>query len=111
MTTLPPITAGNIVISTVLFVPESGTVALADVTCKLRKKDGTEVDLTADVVEDVDEAEAPIPNAFRVDWASSETDPTGTYVMRWESNLPSPRIVVEDSTTSFFLLATQFTTP
>lgn len=107
------ITAGNIVVSTILFEPTSGTVALADVTCSLRKYNGTEVDLTADVTEQ-DDGEVPpvaIANAFTVNWPSGETDITGIYRVRWESNPPSPRIVVEDSTTEFALTATKFTTP
>ena len=99
---IPRIDAGNIVVSTVTFIPESGTVALADVTAKLRKHDGTEVVLTG------------ITGAnptFRVEWASAETDVTGIYLIRWESNTPSPRIVVEDDTTSFALIGSRFATP
>lgn len=105
------ITAGNIVVSTILFEPTSGAVALADVTCSLRKYNGTEVDLTADVTEQLDGSMVAIANAFTVNWPSGETDITGIYRVRWESNPPSPRIVVEDSTTEFALTATKFTTP
>lgn len=99
------ISAGNVVEATVTFVPESGTVALADVTAKLRKPGPpvTEVVLTG--------ITTPSVNVFEVEWASAETDPTGRYQIRWESSAPSPRIVVEDRTTAFNLIATQFATP
>jgi hypothetical protein len=103
MTTLIPFVAGNIVAQTVTFVPETGTVALADVTAKLRKADGVEVVLTG--------ITTTATNTFRVGWASAENDPAGIYRIRWESNTPSPRIVVEDRTSSFILLATAFATP
>lgn len=101
--TTTTISAGNVVEATVTFVPESGTVALADVTAKLRKADGTELALTG--------VTTPGVNVFEVEWASAETDITGRYQIRWESSAPSPRIVVEDRTTAFNLIATQFATP
>lgn len=103
MTAPPHIAAGNIVVSTVTFIPETGTVALADVTVKLRKADATEATLTGVTTTGT--------NAFRVTWASAETDIAGVYRMRWESNPPSPRIVVEGLATAFWLDATVFATP
>lgn len=100
--TVSSIAAGNVVEATVTFTPETGTVALADVSAKLRKPGGTEVTLTG--------ITGTNPT-FEVEWASAETDVTGRYRIRWESSAPSPRIVVEDDTTSFNLIATAFTTP
>ena len=85
---IPSIAAGNIVEATVTFVPEAGTVALADVTARLHKPDGSDVTLTG--------ITGTNPT-FEVEWASADTDPTGRYTIRWESNSPSPKIVVEGS--------------
>lgn len=96
------ISAGNVIEASVTFTPETGTVLLADVTAKLRKADGTEVALTG--------VTGAHPT-FEVEWASAETDISGRYQIRWESSAPSPRIVVEDRTTAFIVLASQFATP
>lgn len=113
MTTLETLHAGNVVQSNMLFDPEgAGTVALADVTVRLRKADGTEVAVTGVTTTGT--------NAFEVEWASADSDITGRYVFRWESNAPSPKIVIEgvgrnaDGTrycTAFNLIASQFVTP
>lgn len=95
---------GSVVRSTVTFTPESGTVEAADVTVKLRKSDGTEVDVTADVF-------AVSANVFQVDYEVAEDDPDGLWQFRWESSDPSPRIVIEDSTTRFVVLSSSFATP
>lgn len=102
MTTPPIIAAGNVVEAAVTFTPGTGTVLLANVTARLRKPNGTEVNLT------------PITGTsptFEVEWESADTDPTGLYRIRWESNTPSPKIVVEDRTTTFVLIASAFATP
>jgi hypothetical protein len=102
MTAIPSIAAGNIVEAAVTFVPETGTVALADVTARVRKPGGTEVVLSG--------ITGTHPT-FEVEWSSADTDPTGIYQIRWESNSPSPKIVVEDRSTSFILIASVFATP
>lgn len=112
MTTIHSIVAGNIIEAAVVFQPETGSVALADVTARLHKADGTDVTLTG--------ITTPAANTFEVEWASSDTDITGRYTVRWESNTPSPKIVVEgvglnpDGTefcTVFNLIASRFATP
>jgi hypothetical protein len=102
MTTIPTITAGNVVEATVTFVPESGTVLIADVSARLHKADGTDVTLTG--------ITGAHPS-FEVEWASADTDITGRYQIRWESNSPSPKIVVEDATTAFVLIGSVLATP
>jgi len=103
MTLIPRIAAGNVVEATITFAPESpGTVALGDVTARLRKPDGTEVVLSG--------ITGTHPT-FEVEWSSADTDPSGYYQIRWESNTPSPKIVVEDRTTTFWLVASMFATP
>jgi len=93
--TIQRVLAGNVVESTVTFTPESGTVALADVTARLRKHDGTEVVLTT-AVAGVSSGISGAHPTFEVEWTSEDDDPTGVYRIRWESNLPSPKIVFED---------------
>lgn len=100
--TILRITAGNVVESAVTFAPETGTVLIADVTARLRKPNGDVVALT------------PVTGAhptFEVEWTSADTDPAGIYQIRWESNPPSAKIVVEDITTAFRLAASSFATP
>lgn len=97
------IAAGNVVEASVTFTPESGTVALGDVSARLLKHDGTEVTLSG--------ITTPGTNVFEVEWVSTDADPTGIYRIRWESNAPSPKIVVEDDTTQFALIGSRFATP
>lgn len=100
--TISCIAAGNVAEATVTFTPETGTVLLADVTARLRKHDGTEVVLTG------------ITGAhptFEVEWVTADADPTGIYRVRWESNAPSPKIVVEDDTTQIVVIGSRFATP
>lgn len=95
---------GNVVRSTVTFTPESGTVALADLTCKVSKAHRYEVDVTASI-------ESVSANVFRVDVETDESDPHGVWLFRWESSSPSARIAIEGSTTRFVLRPSLFRNP
>ena len=68
MTIIPRIAAGNVVEASVTLTPETGTVALGDVTARLRKPDGTEVVLSGIT---------GVNPTFEVEWASADTDPSG----------------------------------
>lgn len=100
MATVNTFYAGNVAKNTYTFVPESGSVVLADVTARLLKPNGTVVALTVT---------GPGPNTFRADWPSADTDVTGRYTVRWESNPgTSPKIVDE---VGFNLIASAFAAP
>ncbi len=94
---------GNVVRSTVTFTPASGSVELADVSCRLSKAHRSEV-----AVSGIVDAGS---GSFYVDVETTESDPPGLWVFRWESSSPSPRIVIEDETTRFVLTPTSFTSP
>lgn len=91
--------AGNVAKNPYTFTPETGSVVLADVSARVIKPDGTVIALTVT---------GPGPNTFRADWTSADTDPTGRYWVRWESNSPSP--VIKDEV-AFNLIASRFPTP
>lgn len=94
--------AGNVVRTTITFVPATGTVALADVTCRVLKYDGSVESLT------------PVSggtNIFYADVAVPDTVPNSRWRFRWESRTPSPVITLDDLTTRFDVLQSDFPNP
>jgi len=81
MTTYTP---GNIVRSTVTFVPAEGTVALGNVTARTVDAAGAETALTV---------AAGATNVFTADITIPDTAISGPWVVRWESS--TPKISVE----------------
>jgi len=99
--------AGNLVRASVIFVPESGEVALADVRCTYRtnRMEDYEPDLsvTADVVRDS-------ANHFHVDIQTADDDPGSTWYPRFRSVDPSATIATETNNV-FRVLASKLLTP
>lgn len=83
------ILVGNVIRITATFDPDSGTVALADVTFTLKSPDGTLSDLTP-VVEDS-------TNVFIYDYVIPDNADPGRYAVRAESDSPSP-VMAEEAT-------------
>jgi len=103
--TTAQVTAGNIARCTVVFAPLTGTVALADVTGRYRTQQGVEGTLTGII------ATVAVTNGFQADLQVPDNTPSGWWQVRWESNLPSPKIAVEDLTTRFIVLASRLAVP
>jgi len=99
------IVAGNIARCTVVFAPLTGTVALADVTARYHTQQGATGALTGIT------ATIGVPNGFQADLTISDDTPSGWWQVRWESNLPSPKIAVEDATTRFIVVASRLAVP
>lgn len=79
--------AGNTVRVTVTFTPASGTVASADVTARAYEtRSGDVTNLT--VVESA-------TNVFYADVPIPDDSPAGDWIVRFESNSPSPKIAIE----------------
>lgn len=96
------VNAGNVVRSSVVFVPSTGTVSLADVTCRAMGDNRTVYSLT--VVSDG-------TNAFHADVTVPDTAPAARWVFRWESRSPSPVITLDDETTQFDVVPSAFPAP
>lgn len=94
------ILAGNAVTIQATFTPDSGAVALADVTILLRDPAGVETDLSP-VVE-------VAANQFKFVHPIADDARRGTYWVRVESDSPSPQIAVEGS---FKVRGSKFATP
>lgn len=98
------IVPGNTVRCTVTFVPETGTVSLADVSA--RCVDGaTQTVHVLDPVEDstnVFHADLTVPDDVAVG---------GTWRFRFESNTPSPHISLEGDDMAFEVAASRMPTP
>lgn len=95
--------AGNTVRATCTFTPASGTVALADVTARAYEH-ATRATTNLTVAETA-------ANTFRADLAIPDATGPGRWTVRFESNAPSPKIALEDSTTTFTVVASILTTP
>ena len=96
--------AGNVVRTTITFVPLTGTVSLSDVTCRVLKDDGTVANLTP-------AANGAIVNSFYAEVTVPDTTPSSRWRFRWESRPPSPTITLDDSTTRFDVLQSDFPNP
>lgn len=102
------VTAGNTMRSTVTFAPASGTVALADVTGRVLVPVGT-TGSTGGVLTLTPAAGAT--NVFYADIAVPDNAEVATWVVRWESNSPSPKIAIEDATTRLRIIASAVPNP
>lgn len=106
--TVNSVTAGNTMRSTVTFVPASGTVLIADVTARVLVPTGT-TGSTAGILTLTPVAGAT--NVFYADIAVPDNATAATWVVRWESNSPSPKIALEDSTTRLQVIASALASP
>lgn len=103
MSTTTIIPAGNTARVTVTFAPDAGVVSLANVTARaFDPKTRTTTTLTP--VQDA-------TNVFHADVTVPDDAQGSTWVVRFESNTPSPKIAIEDRTTSFVVTASQLPAP
>lgn len=79
-------TPGEVVISTWVTAPASGSVALADVTARVVSPGGDITNLSG---------VAGAANNWTVQWTISDTATPGDWTLRWESNSPSAKLVKE----------------
>lgn len=104
MRTIP---AGQTARVTVEFTPQSGTISLADVTARALECRTSTVTTLTPVAGGVDAG----VYTFYADVEIPDSAGSGRWVVRFESNSPSPKMSIEDDSTSFMVKGSELPNP